>query len=87
MPADMVPPAPPAEAPQPAPASAPEAITEPAASPAAEPESEADGEHQAITVSNAYPYAYQVKSYKQKEEAFQLGVELTTQGQRAFIGR
>lgn len=87
MPADMVPPAPPAETPQPAPASAPEAITEPAASPAAEPESEADGEPQAITVSNAYPYAYQVKSYKQKEEAFQLGVELTTQGQRAFIGR
>jgi cell division septation protein DedD len=87
MPAGMVPPAPPAEAPQPAPAVAPEPTTEPAASPAAEPESDAGPERQAIAVSGAYPYAYQVKSYKQKEEAFQLGVELTTQGQRAFIGR
>ena len=87
MPAGMVPPAPPVEAPQPAPAVAPEPTAEPAASPAAEPASEIDGEPQAIAVSSAYPYAYQVKSYKQKEEAFQLGVELTTQGQLAFIGR
>ncbi|MCB2169024.1 MAG: tetratricopeptide repeat protein [Deltaproteobacteria bacterium] len=87
MPAGMVPPAPPAETPQPAPAAAPEPISEPPALPAAEPESEADGERQAIAVSGTYPYAYQVKSYKQKEEAFQLGMELTTQGQRAFIGR
>ena len=83
MPDGMVPPAPPAETPQPAPAP----TTEPAASPAAEPESDAGEERQAIAVSAAYPYAYQVKSYKQKEDAFQLGVELTTQGQRAFIGR
>jgi tetratricopeptide (TPR) repeat protein/cell division septation protein DedD len=86
MPAGMVPPAPPAETPQPA-AAVPEPIAEPAATPTAEPGPEADGGRQAIPVSGAYPYAYQVKSYKQKEEAFQLGVELTTQGQRAFIGR
>jgi tetratricopeptide (TPR) repeat protein/cell division septation protein DedD len=76
-------PATPAKVPQPAPAP----ITEPAATPAAEPEAEADEKRQAIAVSGTYPYAYQIKSYKQKEEAFQLGVELTTQGQRAFIGR
>ena len=46
-----------------------------------------DTGRQAITVAGNFPYAYQVKSYKQKEEAFQLGVELTTQGHRAFIGR
>ena len=63
MPAGMVPPAPTAEAPQPAPAAAPEPTAEPAASPAAEPESDAGAERQAIAVSGAYPYAYQVKSY------------------------
>jgi cell division septation protein DedD len=46
------------------------------------------GEPQAIPVaSERYPYAYQVKSYQPREEAFQLAMELTAQGYTAFIGR
>jgi tetratricopeptide (TPR) repeat protein/cell division septation protein DedD len=68
-----------------------EPVEEPAVEPAATSEiespSDAVPDDQAIAVSGRYPYSYQVKSYKAKEEAFQLGVELTTQGHRAFIGR
>jgi cell division septation protein DedD len=64
----------------------PEPAAKPVTTPAAEPVSDAASDKQAIAVSGKYPYAYQVKSYKQKEDAFQLGVELTTQGYRAFIG-
>jgi cell division septation protein DedD len=55
----------------------------------AEPLPEADSaEQQAIPVADkAYPYAYQIKAYKEREEAFQLAVELTSQGHTAFIGR
>ena len=60
---------------------------EPAAASEIEPRSDTAPDGQAINVSGRYPYAYQVKSYKKKEDAFQLGVELTTQGHRAFIGR
>ena len=74
--------------PQPEPAP----IQNPAAPPveipaSAAPAADAGSDRQAIAVSGNYPYAYQVKSYKEKEEAFQLGVELTTQNHRAFIGR
>ena len=34
----------------------------------------------------AYPYAYQIKSYRAKNEAFQLGVELISMGRKALIG-
>lgn len=91
MPAGIVsPPAAPAT-PQPQPVTEPSPAPEPAAQPvempAAKPAADTTSDRQAIVVSGKYPYAYQVKSYKQKEEAFQLGVELTTQGHRAFIGR
>ncbi len=33
-----------------------------------------------------YPYAYQIKSYREKNEAFQLGVELISMGRKALIG-
>jgi tetratricopeptide (TPR) repeat protein/cell division septation protein DedD len=33
-----------------------------------------------------YPYSFQIKSYRNRSEAFQLGVELTSQGRRALIG-
>jgi tetratricopeptide (TPR) repeat protein/cell division septation protein DedD len=33
-----------------------------------------------------YPYAYQVKSYREKSQAYQLGLELTSQGYTAFLG-
>jgi cell division septation protein DedD len=33
-----------------------------------------------------YPYAYQVKSYREKAQAYQLGLELTAQGYTAFLG-
>jgi tetratricopeptide (TPR) repeat protein/cell division septation protein DedD len=33
-----------------------------------------------------FPYAFQIKSYREKDDAFQLGVELTSLGRRAFIG-
>ncbi len=33
-----------------------------------------------------YPYAYQIKSYREKNDAFQLGVELTSMGRKALIG-
>ncbi len=32
------------------------------------------------------PYAYRIKAYREKDDAFQLGVELTSMGRRAFIG-
>jgi len=47
-----------------------------------------DAETPAIAVApHRFPYTYQVKSYQQREDAFQLGVELTSQGHKAFIGR
>jgi tetratricopeptide (TPR) repeat protein/cell division septation protein DedD len=73
-------PAPDVEVPAAAPAPAPDVPAETAA--------EAAGERQAIPVAGeTFPYAYQVQSYKQREDAFQLAVELTTQGYTAFIGR
>ena len=33
-----------------------------------------------------YPYAFQIKSYREKNDAFQLGVELTSLGRKTFIG-
>ena len=73
------------EEPAEAPAQAPALPAEPAGGNAAA--GDAD-EPQAIPVaSERYPYAYQVKSYQQREEAFQLAVELTAQGHTAFIGR
>ncbi|MGD8267056.1 MAG: tetratricopeptide repeat protein [Desulfobacterales bacterium] len=33
-----------------------------------------------------YPYAYRIKSYREKNDAFQLGVELTSMGRKALIG-
>lgn len=78
-------PAAPSREPKPAPVETPAA--KPAETPATTPAPDTAADQQVITVSRKFPYAYQVKSYKQKEEAFQLGVELTTQGHRAFIGR
>ena len=80
-------PATPQPQPEPEPAPVPEPAAQPEEMPAAEPVSDAASDRQAIAVSGKYPYAFQVKSYKQKEDAFQLGVELTTQGHKAFIGR
>jgi tetratricopeptide (TPR) repeat protein/cell division protein FtsN len=84
-------PAPPGVVPANPPAPAPEAPAQaspPAASAASEPATDAESGEQAIAVAETrFPYAYQVKSYKQREEAFQLGVELTTQGHKAYIGR
>lgn len=34
----------------------------------------------------AYPYAYQIKSYREKNNAFQLGVELISMGHKTLIG-
>jgi tetratricopeptide (TPR) repeat protein/cell division septation protein DedD len=90
IPAGIVPPAadaPAARSPEAQPVPAEKPVATPAVTPATEPASEPGADQQAIAVSGKYPYAYQVKSYKQKEEAFQLGVELTSQGHRAFIGR
>jgi cell division septation protein DedD len=94
MPAGVLPPTPgpaavpPETAPVPAPASASEPAAAPDETPAREPVSDAEPGPQAIAVAeNRYPYTYQVKSFKQREEAFQLGVELTTQGYKAYIGR
>jgi len=81
-----LPPVPAAAPPAIAPA-APETVIPPENTPPAEPEANTGDERQAIDVDGRYPYAYQVKSYQQKEDAFQLGVELTTQGHTAFIGR
>ncbi len=36
--------------------------------------------------SNTYPYSYQIKSYQEKNDAFQLGVELTSLGRKTLIG-
>ncbi|MDJ0720809.1 MAG: tetratricopeptide repeat protein [Desulfobacterales bacterium] len=33
-----------------------------------------------------YPYAFQIKSYREKNDAFQLGVELTSLGRKTFVG-
>jgi len=78
----------PETAPAPKPTEDEEPAAEPAEAPAPEPESDAESGPQAKTVSDTrYPYGFQVKSYKQREEAFQLAVELTTQGNRAYIGR
>jgi cell division septation protein DedD len=33
-----------------------------------------------------FPYAFQIKSYRERDDAFQLGVELTSLGRRALIG-
>jgi tetratricopeptide (TPR) repeat protein/cell division protein FtsN len=82
LPAGLVPP-PASPAPAPEEASPPQAVDTPEAEPAAA----ADAGPQAIPVSGRYPYAYQIKSFKQKEEAFQLGLELTSQGQKTFIGQ
>jgi cell division septation protein DedD len=87
IPAGIVPPAGAPAAPSPEPAPVEKPAAKPVDMPAPEPASDTGADRQAIEVSGKYPYAYQVKSYKQKEEAFQLGVELTTQGHRAFIGR
>ena len=68
-----------------APDTAPQA---PAAAPLSEREGGGGSGPPAIAVAAPrFLYAYQVKSYQQKEDAFQLGVELTTQGHRAYIGR
>jgi tetratricopeptide (TPR) repeat protein/cell division septation protein DedD len=85
IPAGIVPPTGTLATPPPKPEPTP--VEKPAKMPAMAPASDASADRQVIAVSSKYPYAYQVKSYKQKEEAFQLGVELTTQGHRAFIGR
>ena len=37
-------------------------------------------------IHTTYPYAYQIKSYREKNDAFQLGVELTSMGRKALIG-
>ncbi len=95
-------PVPPAETPAPPPAS-PAAAPAPAPVPPSTPqtappapktapatEGEADnvpGQPAIAVAAPRFLYAYQVKSYQQKEDAFQLGVELTTQGHRAYIGR
>jgi cell division septation protein DedD len=90
----LAPKAPAAEPAQPAEAPAPEADKPAAASvltaeaPQGNTAVQDADEPQAIAVaSERYPYAYQVKSYQQREEAFQLAVELTAQGYTAFIGR
>ncbi|GEM_PF-2951029 len=74
--------APPAKAP-----AAPETVIPPEETPPAASEANTGDERQAIDVDGRYPYAYQVKSYQQKEDAFQLGVELASQGHTTFIGR
>lgn len=77
----------PAAAPEAKAPAVPETVIQPEETPPAEPEANTGDERRAIDVDGRYPYAYQVKSYQQKEDAFQLGVELTTQGHTAFIGR
>jgi len=82
----------PAPKPSAAPVEAPAATTEPNPAPAEppppEPVSDTEPGPQAIAVAaDRYPYTYQVKSYQRREEAFQLGVELTAQGYKAYIGR
>ena len=78
--------APAPESPMPA---APDTVPQPpAAAPVGERETGGGSGPPAIAVAAPrFLYAYQVKSYQQKEDAFQLGVELTTQGHRAYIGR
>ena len=62
----------------PAPAVEPPTGSEAAAVPAA-PEPDAPP-------PDTYPYAFQIKSYREKNDAFQLGVELTSLGRKTFIG-
>ncbi len=35
---------------------------------------------------DTYPYSFQIKSYREKNDAFQLGVELTSLGRKTLIG-
>ncbi len=70
--------APPPAADAPPPVVAPPAASE-AVTPAATPEPDAPP-------PDTYPYAFQIKSYREKNDAFQLGVELTSLGRKTFIG-
>jgi tetratricopeptide (TPR) repeat protein/cell division septation protein DedD len=80
--------APTPEPPEPAVAPPPAEVVPAAPKMQPEPVSDAEPGPPAIPVAKPrFPYAFQVKSYQQREEAFQLAVELTTQGHKAFIGR
>jgi tetratricopeptide (TPR) repeat protein/cell division protein FtsN len=37
-------------------------------------------------IQTTYPYSFQIKSYRKKNDAFQLGVELTSLGRKTLIG-
>ncbi len=66
----------------------PKALRQPAAEPPAGPDTAASAAAPETPESppDTYPYSFQIKSYREKNDAFQLGVELTSLGRKTFIG-